>query len=89
MRVPLPDNMNQITECALALIERQYKEMKTSTFIKILIWFIINLFVIDWSFELVSTNNTFLNIIGFVLFATHIFISVKTNCYTTIKITKK
>jgi uncharacterized Tic20 family protein len=63
--------------------------MKTSTFIKILIWFIINLFVIDWSFELVSTNNTFLNIIGFVLFATHMFISTKTHCFTTIKFTKK
>lgn len=76
------------SECVLALT-KQDKDMRTSTFIKILIWFIINLFVIDWSFELVSTNNTFLNIIGFALFATHMFISAKTHCYTTIKFTKK
>lgn len=63
--------------------------MKTSTFIKILIWFIINLSVIDWSFDLISTNDTLLNIIGFALFATHMLISVKTNCFTTIKFTKK
>ena len=86
--MPIPNNMKQITECALALT-KQDKNMKTSTFIKILIWFIINLFVIDWLFELVSTNSTFLNIIGFALFATHMFISAKTHCYTTIKFTKK
>ena len=63
--------------------------MKTSTFIKNLIWFIINLFVIDWSFDLISTNDTFLNIIGFVLFAAHALISIKTYCFTTIKFTKK
>lgn len=63
--------------------------MKTSTFIKILIWFIINLFVIKWGFDLVSTNDTLLNIIGFALLATHMFISAKTHCYTTIKFTKK
>lgn len=63
--------------------------MKTSTFIKILIWFIINLFVIECSFDLISTNDTLLNIIGFALFATHMLISVKTHCFTTIKFTKK
>lgn len=63
--------------------------MKTSTFIKILIWFIINLFAIEWCFDLVSTNDTLLNIIGFALYATHMLISVKTHCYTTIKFTKK
>ena len=76
------------SECALALT-KQDKNMKTSTFIKILIWFIINLFVFECSFDLVSTNDTLLNIIGFALFATHMLISVKTNCYTTIKFTKK
>lgn len=63
--------------------------MKASTFVKILIWFILNLFVIEWCFNLVSTNDTFLNIIGFVLFATHALISIKTYCFTTIKFTKK
>lgn len=63
--------------------------MKASTFIKILIWFILNLFVIEWCFDLVSTNDTFLNIIGFVLFIAHAYIGIKTNCFTTIKITKK
>lgn len=63
--------------------------MKISIFVKILIWFIINLFVIEWSFDLVSTNDTFLNIIGFVLFATHALIGIKTHCFTTIKFTKK
>ena len=63
--------------------------MKISTFVKILIWFIINLFVIEWSFDLISTNDTFLNIIGFVLFAAHALIGIKTHCFTTVKFTKK
>lgn len=63
--------------------------MKISTFIKILIWFILNLFVIEWCFDLISTNNTLLNIFGFVLFATHALIGIKTHCFTTIKFTKE
>ena len=68
---------------------RNIKNMKTSTFYKLFIWFIINLFVIECSFDLISTNDTLLNIIGFALFATHMLISVKTNCYTSIKFIKK
>lgn len=82
-------NFVEKSECALALIEKQDKNMKVSTFVKILIWLFLNLFVIEWCFDLVSTNDTFLNIIGFVLFIAHTYIGIKTNCFTTIKITKK
>ena len=85
----IPDNMNQITECALALIEKQDKDMKTSTFYKLFIWFIVTMFAIDYGFQFISESNTFLNIIGLFIIATHALVSVKTNCYTTIKITKK
>ena len=63
--------------------------MKTSTFYKLFIWFIVTIFAIDFGFQFISESNTFLNIIGLFIVATHTFISVKTNCYTTIKITKK
>ena len=63
--------------------------MKTITFIKLLIWFILTFSVIDLSFWMISTNFTFLNIIGFVLIAIYVFISAKTKCFTTIKITQK
>lgn len=76
------------SECALALI-KQDKNMKTSTFYKLFIWFIVTIFAIDFGFQFISESNTFLNIIGLFIVATHTLISVKTNCYTTIKFTKK
>lgn len=84
----IPDNMKQITECALALI-KQDKNMKTSTFYKLFIWFIVTMFAIDFGFQFISESNTFLNIIGLFIIATHALVSVKTHCFTTIKFTKK
>lgn len=63
--------------------------MKTSTFYKLFIWFIVTIFAIDFGFQFISESNTFLNIIGLFIMASHVLVSVKTKCYTTIKITKK
>jgi hypothetical protein len=63
--------------------------MKTSTFYKLFIWFVVTIFAIDFGFQLISESNTFLNLIGLLIVATHALISVKTNCFTTIKFTKK
>lgn len=63
--------------------------MKTSTFYKLFIWFIVTIFAIDFGFQFITESNTFLNIIGLFLLATHALVSVKTKFYTTIKITKK
>ena len=76
------------SECALALT-KQDKNMKTSTFYKLFIWLIVTIFAIDIGFQFISESNTFLNIIGLFIMATHMFISAKTHCYTTIKFTKK
>ena len=58
--------------------------MKTSTFYKLFIWFIVTFFAIDFGFQFISESNTFLNIIGLFLLATHALVSIKTNFYTTI-----
>lgn len=63
--------------------------MKTSTFYKLFIWFIVTIFAIDFGFQFISESNTFLNIIGLFIITTHALISVKTKFYTTIKFTKK
>jgi hypothetical protein len=63
--------------------------MKTSTFYKLFIWFIVTIFAIDFGFQFISEGDTVMNIIGLFFIATHTLISVKTNCYTTFKFTKK
>lgn len=62
--------------------------MQTSTFIKILLWVICLIGVIEAGCSFVSMADTILNIIGVVLMATFAFVSYKTKCFTYIKIKK-
>ena len=62
--------------------------MQTKTFIKILLWVICLIGVIEVGCSFVSMADTILNIVGVVLMATFAFVSYKTKCFTYIKIKK-
>lgn len=62
--------------------------MQTKTFIKILLWVICLIGVIEVGCFFVSMADTILNIVGVVLMATFAFVSYKTKCFTYIKIKK-
>lgn len=62
--------------------------MKTKTFIKILLWVICLIGVIEIGCSFISMADTILNIVGVVLMATFAFVSYKTKCFTYIKIKK-
>lgn len=62
--------------------------METKTFIKILLWGICLIGVIEVGCSFVSMADTILNIVGVVLMATFAFVSYKTKCFTYIKIKK-
>lgn len=62
--------------------------MNCSTFIKLLIWFITLLLIVEFGFCLINMSDTLLNIIGAVLISTFGFVSYKTNCFTLIKFKK-
>ena len=62
--------------------------MKTATFIKILLWLICLIGVIEVGCLFISMADTFLNITSMTLIAVFAFVSYKTKCFTNIK-TKK
>lgn len=62
--------------------------MNCSTFIKLLIWLTTLLLIVEFGFSLINASNTFLNIIGAVMFPIFAIISYKTNCFTLIKFKK-
>lgn len=62
--------------------------MNCSTFIKLLIWYITLLLVVEFSFSLINESDTLLNIIGGVILSLFALASYKTNCFTLIKFKK-
>ena len=62
--------------------------MKTATFIKILLWVICLIGVIEVGSLFISMADTFLNITSMTLIAVFAFVSYKTKCFTNIKIKK-
>ena len=62
--------------------------MNSSTFIKLLIWYITLLLVVEFSFSLINESDTLLNIVGGVILSLFALASYKTNCFTLIKFKK-
>lgn len=62
--------------------------MNSSTFIKLLIWDITLLLVVEFSFSLINASDTLLNIVGGVMLSLFALASYKTNCFTLIKFKK-
>lgn len=63
--------------------------MKTATFVKVCVWALCLLGVIEGGFALISASDTLLNLIGILLIVVFAFISYKTHCFINIKNSKK
>lgn len=59
--------------------------MKTTTIIKLAIWFICFILLLNESLDMISDPNTVENIIGYCLLIIILIISFKTKCLTKIK----
>ena len=57
-----------------------------NNFVKISIWLLCLLFAVDWALELISMDSTIANIVGVGVVITTIYFSVKTKCFTNIKV---
>jgi hypothetical protein len=58
-------------------------------FIKLLIWVICTILIIEIGFALLSMADTLANISGIIVIALYAFVSIKTEAFTNIKIVKK
>ena len=63
--------------------------MKTATFVKVCVWVLCLLGVIEGGFTLISASDTLLNLIGILLIVAFTFISYKTHFFINIKTTRK
>lgn len=63
--------------------------MKTSTIIKLVIWFILSIVLLNIGLEMVTAPNTIENMIGILIVAVILVISIKTKCLTLIKLERK
>ena len=57
-------------------------------FVKVSIWLICLMFVVDWAFELITMDSTMANIAGFAIAIAAVYVSVKTKCFTSITFKK-
>ena len=51
-------------------------------------WFVIMMILLNGSFILISSPNTIENILGFIIIAAFAILSIRTRCFTNIKINK-
>lgn len=63
--------------------------MKISTVIKLVVWFVLFIALLNVGLEMVTVSNTIENVIGFFIVVFMVIISIKTKCLTTIKFKKK
>lgn len=57
--------------------------------VKVAIWFVCFMFLVDWSFELITMDSTIANIAGFALAMVTFYFTLKTKCFTTITFKKQ
>lgn len=60
-----------------------------SNFIKVSVWFILFIVVSSVGFSMLNAANTIENILGFIILAFTVAMSIKTKCLTTIKFKRK
>ena len=53
--------------------------------IKLFIWLLLTIFVIDIGCELVTTADTLLNVLGLAMMFVYILLTIKTKCLTNLK----
>ena len=57
--------------------------------VKVAIWFVIFIILINSGLEMISAPNTIENMIGFFMIVTVLYLSIKTKCLTAIKLERK
>ena len=57
--------------------------------VKVAIWYVIFIILINLGLEMISVPNTIENVIGFFMIVTVLYLSIKTKCLTTIKLERK
>lgn len=62
--------------------------MSSRIFIKLLVWFITLLLIVEFGFCLINASDTLLNIVGGIMLSTFGYVSYRTNCFTLIKFKK-
>lgn len=55
-----------------------------NSFVKVAIWFVCFMFLVDWSFELITMASTMANIVGIAIAIATFYFTLKTKCFTTI-----
>lgn len=55
-----------------------------NSYVKIAIWFVCFMFLVDWSFELITMASTMANIVGIAIAIATFYFTLKTKCFTTI-----
>lgn len=63
--------------------------MKISTVIKLAVWFVLFIVLLNVGLEMVTVPNTIENVIGFFIVVFMVIILIKTKCLITIKFKKK
>ena len=57
--------------------------------VKVAIWYVIFIILINLGLKMISAPNTIENVIGFFMIVTVLYLSIKTKCLTTIKLERK
>ena len=57
--------------------------------VKVAIWYVIFIILINSGLKMISAPNTIENVIGFFMIVTVLYLSIKTKCLTTIKLERK
>lgn len=54
--------------------------------IKITLWIIFFMLMLSFGFDMINMSSTIANILGFVLIIASVVLSIKTQCFTSIKL---
>ena len=57
--------------------------------VKVAIWYVIFIILINSGLEMISAPNTIENMVGFFTIVATLYLSLKTKCLTTIKLDRK
>ena len=57
--------------------------------VKVAIWYVIFIILINLGLEMISAPNTIENVIGFLMVVATLYLSIRTKCLTIIKFNKK
>ena len=57
--------------------------------VKVAVWFVIFIILINSGLKMISAPNTIENMIGFFMIVAILYLSIKTKCLTTIKLERK